>query len=99
MNQAKKNPPATAHQGIQDTATALITPSLSGTAHDIDPIGLVAGVWVAVVEVRGDHVPPRYRRRTYWNLPAAQRAIDKAHMDGLEAHVILCQLIPAGGAR
>lgn len=89
----KQNAPA----DNEGAATALNDNlSLADTSHGIDPSGLVSGVYVAVVEVRGGHVPPRYRRRVYWNLPAAQRAIDKSHMDGLEAHVVLCQLIPAG---
>lgn len=76
-------------------ATALNdNPSLSDTRHAIDPTGLVAGVYVAVVQVRGERVPPRYRRRTYWNLPSAQRAVDRASQDGLEAHIVLCQLMP-----
>ena len=84
----------------EGAATALNdNPSLADTSHGIDPTGLVAGVYVAVVQVRGDHVPPRYRRRVFFNLPSAQRAIDRATMDGLDASMVLCQLIPAGGAK
>ena len=83
--------------GDEGLATALNdNPSLADTSHGIDPAGLVSGVYVAVVQVRGEHVPPRYRRRTYWNLPSAQRAMDRAVMDGLEAHIVLCQLMPVG---
>ena len=84
----------------EGAATALNDiPSLADTSHGIDPTGLVAGVYVAVVEVRGEHVPPRYRRRVFFNLPSAQRAMDRAVMDGLEAHVVLCQLMPASEAK
>lgn len=87
--QAANPGPATA---LNDNLT------VADTSDGIDPTGLVSGVYVAVVQVRGEHVPPRYRRRTYWNLPSAQRAMDRAIQDGLDAHVILCQLIPVAGA-
>ncbi|MGP5608643.1 hypothetical protein [Arthrobacter rhombi] len=63
----------------------------------VDHHALITGVYVAVVQVRGDHVPPRYRRRVMFNLPSAQRAVDRATMDGLDASVVLCQLAPVGG--
>lgn len=85
--------------GNQGFATASNdNPTVPDTGDGIDPIGLVSGVYVAVVQVRGEHVPPRYRRRTYWNLPSAQRAMDRATQDGLDAHIILCQLMPVVGA-
>jgi hypothetical protein len=40
----------------------------------------------------------KYRRRVYFNLPSAQRAADRAIMAGHSAHIILCQLMPVGGA-
>lgn len=67
------------------------------TPNGTDHTAQVAGVYVAVVQVRGDRLPHRYRRRTYWNLPSAQRAIDRAHMAGLDASVVLCQLVPVDG--
>ncbi|PYI39800.1 hypothetical protein CVS30_03835 [Arthrobacter psychrolactophilus] len=68
-------------------------------AADIYPDhkGLVAGCYVAVVQVRGTDAAPKYRRRVLFNLPSAQRAVDRATAAGLDASVILCQLIPAGG--
>lgn len=68
----------------------------AGTHLSLSPehLALVAGVYVAVVEIRGKHTPARFRRRAYWNLPSAQKAIDRATMDGLDASIILCQLIP-----
>lgn len=90
MIEAKKNPPA-GNQGNPKT-TSDDTPILA-PSHD----GLVAGVYVAVVQIKGDHTPARYRRRVFLNLPAANRAISRAHMDGLDASVVLCQLIPVSG--
>jgi len=90
MTEAKKNPPAGNQGSLENHScdTPILAPS-----HD----GLVAGVYVAVVQIKGDHAPARYRRRAYWNLPSAQRAVDRAHMDGLDASVVLCQLIPVSG--
>lgn len=62
-----------------------------------DHAALVAGVYVAVVQVRGGHVPPRYRRRVLLSLAAAQRLVDKSAMDDLEASIGLYKLVPAGG--
>lgn len=81
----------------QGPATSLNdNPSLTDAAHGIDPAAFLEGVHVVVVQVRGEHVPPRYRRRVMFNLPSAQRAIDRAAQSGLEAHIVLCRLMPAG---
>ncbi len=58
--------------------------------------GYFAGVYVVLVDIPG-HPEPRYRRRCYWNLPAAQRAIDRATMHGRRATIQLCQLVPVTG--
>lgn len=85
--------------GNQGLATALNdNPSLADTSHGFDPAAYIHGVHVIVVQVRGDHVPPRYRRRVMFNLPSAQRAVDRATQDGLDAHIVLCQLMPVVGA-
>lgn len=62
-----------------------------------DHPGLVAGCYVAVVQVRGTDSAPKYRRHVYFGLAAAQRTIDRATAAGLDASIVLCQLIPAGG--
>lgn len=62
-----------------------------------DHTGLISNVHVIVVQIRGSDAAPRYRRRVLFNLPAAQRAVDRATMNGLDASVILCQLIPVSG--
>lgn len=89
----KMNPPAPQSQGIRDAGTSALTESSLTPAPD----GLLAGVYVAVIETRGEHTPARYRRRVYFNLPSAQRAIDRATMAGLEASIVLCQLTPVEG--
>jgi len=59
--------------------------------------GLVYGVYVAVIQIRGTEIEPRYRKRVYLNLPAANRAIARARMDNLDASIVLCQLTPING--
>lgn len=89
-----------ANQDHPQTAAYASTVPESAT-QNVDHTALVAGCYVAVVQVRGKAVPPRYRRRVYWNLPSAQRAVDRAAMEGLDASVVLVQLVPttvAGGA-
>lgn len=65
----------------------------------IDPTAYVAGVYVAVIQVKHDGPTPRYRRRVVMSLATAQRAVDRAHMDGKDAHIVLCKLVPMGGDR
>lgn len=62
-----------------------------------DHTGLINHVHVIVVQIRGNDAAPRYRRRVLFNLPAAQRAVDRATAQGLDASIILCQLIPVAG--
>lgn len=94
MTENKKSRPG--HES--KAAVNLDSTTVSATA-DIYPAhaGLVAGCYVAVVQVRGTDLAPKYRRRVLFNLPSAQRAVDRATAAGLDASVILCQLIPAGG--
>ena len=90
MTENKQMPPA-ANQGHSENP--LVSDPILSPAHD----GLVAGIYVAVVQIRGDHTPKRFRKRVYFNLPSAQRAIDRATMAGLDASIILCQLTPVSG--
>lgn len=63
----------------------------------IDPQALIEGVHVVVVEVdKPDSL--HYKRRTYFNLPSAQRAVDRATERGQSAKLILCKLVPTGEA-
>lgn len=59
------------------------------------------GTYVVVVQVKSTSPEPRYRRRFYVNLTAAQKCIDRAHQDGRAAYLVLCQLLPIanGGQR
>ena len=60
-----------------------------------DPASLIEGIHVVVVEIeKPDNI--HYRRRTYFNLPSAQRAVDRATHRGQSASIILCKLTPVG---
>lgn len=59
--------------------------------------GLVHGVYVAVIQIRGTDIEPRYRRRVFLNLPAANRAIARARMNDLDCSIVLCELTPVNG--
>lgn len=89
MTQNMKMPPA-ANQGHSEKLRSVVS-SLPEHA------GLVHGVYVAVIQIRGTDIEPRYRRRVYMNLPAANRAIARARMDGLDASIVLCELSPVEG--
>lgn len=58
-----------------------------------DSADLVAGAFVLVVTVPDDP-EPRHRRRTFFNLKAAERAAARAVTRGHRAEVILCRLVP-----
>ena len=88
MTEDMKMPPA-GNQGHSE--------KLSNNSSLSEVNGQVHGLYVALVQVRGNHVPKRFRKRVYFNLPAAQRAIDRATMEGLEASIVLCQLTPVNG--
>ena len=94
MTTQKKMAPA----ANQDHSKNSISDSSIADAHSgIDATAYVSGVYVAVVQIRSDSPEPRYRRRVVFNLPAANRAVDRAHIAGLDASVVLCQLTPVDG--
>ena len=94
MIQAKKSRP-----GSESKAAVNLDNTSVPNPADILPAhaGLVHGCFVAVVQVRGTEGAPQYRRRVLLSLKTAQRAVDRATADGLDASVVLCQLMPAGG--
>lgn len=47
-----------------------------------------------VSQVRTDSETPQYRRRVHLSISAAQRAVTRAHERGLQAHLVLCRLMP-----
>lgn len=55
------------------------------------------GCYVVVAQIKSAGPEVRYRRRFYANLPSAQRAVDRAVMQGKDAHLILARLTVIGG--
>lgn len=49
------------------------------------------GIYIVVAEIQCES-GKRYRRRFYANLPSAQRAVDRAVMNGREAHLLIGQV-------
>lgn len=70
------------------------THSLTDPAYFAD---LLNGVYIVVAEVRTADGDRRFRRRFYANLPSAQRAIDRAVMNGREAYLYIGQVTIVGG--
>lgn len=55
------------------------------------------GCYIVVAQIKSAGPEPRYRRRFYANLSSAQRAVDRAIMQGKDAHLILARLTVVGG--
>lgn len=92
--------PQTEERRPLSPGTALNTKTESGTTKTPiatailpRPADLLNGVFVVLVArpVAGE---VRYRRSVYFNLPAAQRAQDRAVMRGQAASITLCRLTP-----
>lgn len=91
MNPQERENPLAGNQGAEISTSDIASIS---ERSDINTVkGLIDGVHVVVVMTSEG----KYRRRTFFNLPSAQRAVDRATMAGHIAHVILCQLIPVEG--
>lgn len=58
------------------------------------------GIYVVVAEIKPANGQQRYRRRFYASLESAQRAVDRAVMNGREAHLLIGRIsIVAGDPR
>ncbi len=68
------------------------TPSLPDPVDETTARAAVHGVYVVVVHLRTVDDSPRWSRRLYLSLHSAQRAVDRAHMRGQRAYMVLCQL-------
>ena len=65
---------------------------------DPDPRALLEGVHVVILHGRTASGGHRWTRRPYFNLPAAQRAVDRAAESGDRAYLVLCRLsVVTGG--
>lgn len=87
----------TAPAGNQGHSEQLSTNNISEPSLP-DPVGettaraAVDGVYVAVVHTKTVDGNPRWSRRIFLTLQSAQKTVDRAHMRGQRAYVVLCQL-------
>lgn len=92
MSQAQENRPGDQSKAAVNLEDSNTLPARADK-HSDAVIGL-AGVYVLVVTSRAG----RTRRRVYFQMAGAQAAVDRATAAGNRASIVLCQLIPAGGA-
>lgn len=57
---------------------------------------MLNGIYIVVAEIQCE-TGKRFRRRFYANLPSAQRAVDRAVMNGREAYLYLGKVSIIGG--
>lgn len=79
------------HQGAGSTAI------LCQPAHSRATDTLPALTGYAVLVEVPSAPEPRYRRRLFLSLHSAQRALERAGVRGLDAHLVLLRLEPVGG--
>lgn len=92
MVQAKESRPG----GETKAAVNLIDSNIVSAAADKHSEAVIAlnGVHIVVVTTKAG----RSRRRAFFTLAGAQAAVDRATMAGSCASIVLCQLVPVGGA-
>lgn len=90
MTDQKKSRPTGQQDGI--FTNKISNPSLAPEA--------VEG-WAALTQVRTTRptAQPVFRRKVYFSLAAAQKAVTRARDRGLDAEVVLVELRPIGGGR
>lgn len=91
---AKRNRPDATHVKPAPEDRSPKTPSAESTRKTLDAADVLAGVYVTVVQPGAGHV----RRRVYLSLAPAERAARAAEARGQVAAVVLCRLVPVGGA-
>jgi len=74
------------------------TSSIADSVDRGDVFGqMLNGIYVVVAEIKPLDGEQRFRRRFYAGLTAAQRAVDRAHMQGREAYLYIGQITIVGG--
>lgn len=75
-----------------------VTSSIPESVDRCDVFGqMLEGIYVVVAEIKPLDGEQRFRRRFYAGLTAAQRAVDRAHMQGREAYLYIGQVTIVGG--
>lgn len=74
------------------------TPSLADSVDRGEVFAqMLNGLYIVVAEVYSPSAEPRYRRRFYAGLAAAQRHVDRQRMKGLDAYLFIGQISIIGG--
>ena len=82
------------HHSHSDEAVS----SIADSVDRCDVFGqMLEGIYIVVAEIKPLDGEQRFRRRFYAGLTAAQRAVDRAHMQGREAHLYIGQVTIVGG--
>lgn len=75
-----------------------VTPSLADDSARGEVFAqMLEGIYIVVAEVYSPGDEPRYRRRFYAGLAAAQRHVDRQRMKGLDAYLFIGQISIIGG--
>lgn len=101
MSRGQEKTPGENSPGVRKENQKVTTPNDSsipsqGKGREVFEAEL-SGCYVVVAQIKSPGPEPRYRRRFYANLPSAQRAVDRAVMQGKDAHLILARLTVVGG--
>lgn len=100
MTIGKRNTPGDQTRGIPETHHSHLDEATSSIADRREIFALQNnGIYIVVAEIQCES-GKRFRRRFYANLPSAQKAVDRATMNGREAYLFIGQVsIVDGDAR
>lgn len=103
MTFGQENTPSMATRGIpiQCKPECLGIDSDSSVADSVDRSHvfgqMLNGIYIVVAEIKSPGPEQRFRRRFYAQLASAQLAVDRARMNGKEAHLYIGQVSIVGG--
>jgi hypothetical protein len=92
MTQAQESRPGDQTKAAVDLEDSNILPAR--TDKHSDAVLALTGVFVLVVTSKTG----RTRRHIYFQMASAQAAVDRSTAKGSRASIVLCQLLPVGGA-
>lgn len=77
------------HHSHSDEAVS----SIADSVDRCDVFGqMLNGIYIVVAQIKSPGPEPRYRRRFYAGLAAAQRHVDRCRQDGKDAYLFIGQL-------
>lgn len=101
MTFEQKKTPGGQTRGIPETHHSHLDEAVSSIADRREFFAqTLEGIYIVVAEIKPANGQQRYRRRFYASLESAQRAVDRAVMNGREAHLLIGRIsIVAGDPR